>query len=484
MEGASRLFSHDVRIVTCQNCGAPLTAEVAGGTYTCGYCSAVNQLTRRDDSGDLEKARLAANSDVSESERIAKLRLQDRDPHPTPAMDFIVDGAVPPHLLSAATEAWKKLRVELGTHPAFVLQERLFFLTLYLAPRLDGQSQRAFVETAIEILDDERYRQILRCLLARIAARNGDVASAAAWLSYGNPRSLDLEMDTAYRYAAATIAIVKDDATAVVDLLGITEGDIPLADRDEPACRMLRIHAKQMQGRVEDAGRELLARISLQGLARVQAELARHAPLSICGEAMAWAQEQRRLAGEAEAEEARRKATLEREDEISRLETELAHQRPVTGSMVLSRALIALLVTVPFSLLWCAIALTAAEADPAFGAIGGLLCEGNCKDCAPPLRAVSWSTTSNGNTSQEGLYVCSDRNGEVAGLPRSEFFVKAAHEDPWLMEYHVPFIAVTFTFATLVFPILFSILVIASIIRRIKLRQRLQWELDAARTDT
>ena len=49
---------------------------------------------------------------------------------------FVVDGEVPSYFVRKATEEWKRLRVEVGSSSAFVLQERLFFLTLFLTPSL------------------------------------------------------------------------------------------------------------------------------------------------------------------------------------------------------------------------------------------------------------------------------------------------------------------------------------------------------------
>src|SRR5512145_649788 len=72
-EGGARLFSYDVRIITCRACGAPLTTSIVGGTFACQYCSVVNQVSARNDVEDRKRAQ--ATTTTSESERIAALRL-------------------------------------------------------------------------------------------------------------------------------------------------------------------------------------------------------------------------------------------------------------------------------------------------------------------------------------------------------------------------------------------------------------------------
>ncbi len=481
MGHASEAFSHDARIITCGNCGAPLTVEIEGGVFSCEYCSTRNQVARRDDAVDLQQARLGDAVELSESERIASLRNQDRSPHPAPTMEYVVDGEVPSFFVRKATEAWKQLRVEAGRSNAFVLQERLFFLTVFLAPSLDDRTQRAFLETAIEILQDRRYRQILRCLLATLAARSGDVAAAESWLSFCDSRPLDLEMDTAYRRAAATAAVAQANGPRVVELLGIAEGDIPLADREEAACRVLRIHGQELLGRVAEAGAELLSRIEQVGLERVKTELARHAPLELCSESLAWALEQRRLAAEAAEETARAKEQSKREEEIWELEAALAHTNLVSGDMVLRRAVVAALACCAFSLLWNAIFLTAAQTDPLFGGVGALLCPGYCDDCTPPLMAVAWSTTSNGSRSQEGAFLCSAKDGRVAELTFAEIIDKVDDDDPAMMKYHLPFLLVTFTVGGLLFLVVFPLLLGLGIRTRYRERRTLESRLAAIR---
>ena len=76
-------FSHDIRILACQRCGAAVEGGTQGGTFTCQYCNAVNQFAARDDSADLAIA--ARGAVMDEAVRIDRLREQDGLPLRPPA---------------------------------------------------------------------------------------------------------------------------------------------------------------------------------------------------------------------------------------------------------------------------------------------------------------------------------------------------------------------------------------------------------------
>ncbi|HJL15500.1 MAG TPA: hypothetical protein RMH99_07595 [Sandaracinaceae bacterium LLY-WYZ-13_1] len=116
--------------------------------------------------------------------------------------------------------------------------------------------QRAYLETAIELLPDEGHRHILRCLLARLAAGAGELDAAEEWLSPCHPEPVDLRMDTAYRLARATLAVTRGDHRVVLALLG---RDTPLAEDYALDCALLRIHALDAEGRSDEAVAELEA---------------------------------------------------------------------------------------------------------------------------------------------------------------------------------------------------------------------------------
>ena len=44
---ATTLFRYDVRILMCEQCGAPLDAAPEGGHVACRFCQARNQIGRR-----------------------------------------------------------------------------------------------------------------------------------------------------------------------------------------------------------------------------------------------------------------------------------------------------------------------------------------------------------------------------------------------------------------------------------------------------
>jgi len=337
MDDGVPVFDLDVRVVACSSCGAPLEAKAEGGAYTCEYCSTVNHLVRRD------PLRFAATT-LPESERVAALRLAVGSEKPAPHSDFVVDGVVPSYFRRKAREQWQSLRSEIETTHAFVLKEKLFHLTVALVPSLESKEQRAFLETAIDALDDERYRHLLLCQMARIAARHGEVSAAEAWLALCNPRSCDLESDTAYRYAAAVIGAARGDADRINEQLGFEEGELPFASRYATALRILRIHAKELKGQTEDAGRELLRRIYQVGLEPVRHEIERHLPQTLCASSLAWATAELRAADEEKAAREKAKTEADREKELADLRAQLASSpfsslRRVITAIVLSAAI-------------------------------------------------------------------------------------------------------------------------------------------------
>jgi len=65
----------------------------------------------------------------------------------------------------------------------FTENERLFHLTLLLAPQLEPRQQRAFLESAVEVMPTMRHRQVVRCVLAEQAVLSGELDAADQWLS-------------------------------------------------------------------------------------------------------------------------------------------------------------------------------------------------------------------------------------------------------------------------------------------------------------
>jgi hypothetical protein len=225
--------------------------ELDGGRFACGYCGADNRLAARDESGD--RIRAAAAPEMSEMERYARLREQAAAGWALPeSLQPLVDSnsALPRSRVDEVKQSWVEARKRLDAAPSFPRSERLFFLTVLLSPRLGARARRAVLETAIERLPDEGHRHIVRCMLARQAAGEGDVRAAEEWLAACHPRPADLAMDTAYRLAAATLAarLGRDE-----EVLSLLAEDVPLFELHAVDCALLRIHFLDRVGRREEA---------------------------------------------------------------------------------------------------------------------------------------------------------------------------------------------------------------------------------------
>jgi len=400
------LYSHAIRVLTCQSCGAPFDATIAGGQIRCTYCGTTNLVSQRDEQADRARAAEARRADMSESERYAQLRNQDRGSENLPeslAPYLGLDGALRPDAVPAAQADWQEARrLIAGGSTAFALAERFFYLTVLLAEHLDDRRLRASLETAAELLTDARHRHVVRCMLARLAAQHGDVQGARAWLETCNPRPLDLTMDTAYRYAAATLAIAQGQTAQVFDLVGHRQGDVPLSDREELACDLLRLHALEVSGRADQSVPHLRSLIARVGADRVHRTLARHRPLSICPRS--WA-------------DATRADALQRDEQtLNGLVEE--RSKVATGLHALIAPLGSLPVLVLVVMIPIAVTRCSADADPLMGVYGIVLCPEVCDGCEGPTRTVTeWVQTGPGESSSDGAqYFCTSPQYPVADM--------------------------------------------------------------------
>jgi len=428
---AQTLYSHALRILTCAQCGAPVDASAGGGSVTCAYCHAVSHFTRRDESEDLSAAQAGRAAEISEQERYARLRQQDQQPPALPPQlaAWLVDGHLPTERVGEAERAWREARAEIAITPSFPVCERLYHLTVMLAPHLDERRRRATLETAIETLPDAGHRHVLRCSLAREAAKVGDLAAAEAWLAPVNPRPTDLEQDTAYRLAAATLACARHEPAKVAELLGFRRDDVPLENRSEVACWMLRIDALEKLGRAHDAHAEMDGLVRRWGRERIRAALAHHHPLELCRGSFAAAE-----ATAAHAEQRARRAGDAAK--LEQLDAQLKRLRPPLGSAIVNRLIVAGLLTFLVGSVWTCILSGPLEADPLFGLHARVVCPGVCADCEAPYHFVSWTTTTNNQSSSSTLNIyCSDAAGRVTdGYALS---LAAVNEEPWLTRYEV-----------------------------------------------
>ncbi len=68
------LFSHELRVLACEHCGAPIEVDVTGGSVKCDFCQTPHVIVRRDETVDLAETQRAVATEISEEERFHKLR--------------------------------------------------------------------------------------------------------------------------------------------------------------------------------------------------------------------------------------------------------------------------------------------------------------------------------------------------------------------------------------------------------------------------
>ncbi len=312
------------------------------------------------------------------------------------------DGSLDPRFGQKAFNDWQAQRQQLAAgSKAFTVAERLFYLTLLLALQLEPRRSRAMLETAAELLVDERHRHVVRCMLGRLAAQNGDGTGARAWLETCNPRPTDLTMDTAYRYAAATLAVSQRDLNRVAELLGTREGDVPLAPRDAFGCDLLRAHAFEHAGNLEAAIHELERLAVSRGEDGLARQLALFQPLVLCPQS--------------HPERQRRKA-LERDQALLAAAVE-KRSKVHTGFM----AVVDLMSILPFIALVLLLLLApircVSDSDPLLGVYGLPLCPHVCTGCYGPTRTITrWSSFGNEHSTDGAEYYCNSPSQKVDRL--------------------------------------------------------------------
>jgi hypothetical protein len=249
-------FSYDLRVLMCEQCGAPLEIGVAGGHAQCRFCGAAHAVVGRNERPVLE---VAAQAPVHEHERIARLRAQDGRPLlPPPSLQGLMpDGNLPDWKVNEAVAVWQGSRREVRATGNFEAAERLLFLTMVLSNKFaaagDFKRQRAMFESALEVFTLPRHRQMMLGYLARSAVRAGDLKAAQSWLAPCDPRSDDLQSDSAYRFSRAMLDTALGNFPAVLQLLGPMPNDVPIMDAMDPACAILRANAHEKMGNVPAA---------------------------------------------------------------------------------------------------------------------------------------------------------------------------------------------------------------------------------------
>jgi uncharacterized Zn finger protein (UPF0148 family) len=287
------VFTRELRLLLCPNCGAPIEGALTGGSVSCPYCHATAFLTARDERRDVASA--AAQPTMSESERFQRLRAQNHVPwlSPPPALlHLCVDGRIPPDHIAQAFAELQRARQELLAGGSFGAAERLYFVAImiyeHLAPQRRDAEIRALLETARDVLTDPLHRQVLHGMLARNAARAGDHVAAEGWLALQTPYAMELRMDTAYRLSRAYVSTHAGDLAGVLRVLGTRVDDVPLAGGYEEPCGLMRANALERTGAGQEALGQLaqLASMRPSGAQTLAEIVARNAELGLCPQSL------------------------------------------------------------------------------------------------------------------------------------------------------------------------------------------------------
>jgi hypothetical protein len=286
-----KTYTTQIRVLLCQTCGAPLEVEPAGGFANCSYCRAQNQITGR------RQAAIAPPSmPIDENERMRRLRMQDGRPlvPPPSLMPLLGGNGFHPAKVDEAMHVYQATRRELIATHSPDAGERLYFLALiannHFGVAGDEARRRAFLETTLETAELPRHIQVMRCLLASSSAKEGDIASAEQWLQPCNPRSDDIESDSAFRVARAFVDTAGGNYQAVIGALGTVDDAYPIADTWDPTAAVLRANSLEKLGDVNGAVIALRTRMSKEGAggrAMMQKIISAHPTLGLCAQSFA-----------------------------------------------------------------------------------------------------------------------------------------------------------------------------------------------------
>jgi len=268
----SNAYSYSIRITSCPSCAAPMEVPPGGGNITCPYCGSPVQITARDESATQILSSLKGG-DITEKERLRRLRAQDGRPKQLPQelLPLIRNGTIPAWKQDEADAMWKLLIGKLRRSAELPVAEQLLTLTLRLAEQMDIQSaaqrRRALLESAPEVDPLPRHRQVLLCRLAQDAIAVGDLDAASHWLNLCDPRADDLTADSYFRVSQALRSTKSQKHDEVLAALGADNDRVPILDELEDLVCLLRCNAYEKSGHEESAVELLYQRIVKTGFA-------------------------------------------------------------------------------------------------------------------------------------------------------------------------------------------------------------------------
>lgn len=252
-------FDIQIRVLSCESCGAPVRAPDGGGACGCDYCGTQMMLAER----RLEPVRVLHQ--LEGPARIAKLRLQTgRDlpdnPYSTvrtpPGCESLTHSGRP-EVLEQIAQRFREALPLVRADPSFEHQ-RLLWWCATMANQGYGMhgkhlERRAMLERALEELRDPGFRHMIFVNLAGAAARAGEQRAARAWIEKCDPSPEDLMLDSGYRIGLASVLVREGDAIKTLATVGPRVGDVPEAHQHRLMFAMYRIHAHEQLGDLDAA---------------------------------------------------------------------------------------------------------------------------------------------------------------------------------------------------------------------------------------
>lgn len=284
-------YTFTLRVLLCVRCGAPLEVEAAGGTFSCRFCGAPNQLKARAAVASFAPMHFAPR--LPEHERLQRLRMQDGQPLLPPAtIAHLVSGGseIPPWKMQETLAVWQSAR-ERADGGAVDGAEELLFLTLLLSNMYSTQGdflrQRAMVESALEAFRFPRHRAWMLGLLCRGACREMDLVGAESWLAMLDPHSDDLATDSSYRLSRAMVLTCKHQYQEALAMLGGSRGEVPILDAMDSLAAIFRTNALEKVGRLDLAVPMLVSEMRRPGAASsIEKSIQSLAALHLCPQAL------------------------------------------------------------------------------------------------------------------------------------------------------------------------------------------------------
>lgn len=276
-------YSYDHRSVECLHCGA-VVIGLPGSQGDCDQCGSTAEIVVRARDGE-PPAQGVEQPDLWE--QVA--RFDPKGPLVAwlpPALSRAELIASDPRNRDAGISALRReleeARQAAEASASVDAGDRLFRISVALARAYEAADEhlscRAVLEASLDRLGRREQRDIVRCSLARKALRAGDVTSYHAWLADCDPSPSTIEVDGELRCARALLPFRDGSWQPVLDALGRSHKEVPLAFTIAPLGHCLRAHALAGLGDHDAARaeiRHLAARVPL-GYVRVKHTWARY----------------------------------------------------------------------------------------------------------------------------------------------------------------------------------------------------------------